>query len=231
MGEFVVGLDLGQAGDYTAIAVVEKVGQFETEQQTVREGAITYTKPVQVELPPHLYCRQLARADIGTKYPQIVRNTTAMLAMPELEGATLVVDGTGVGRAVIDMFLEAGLKPKAVHVTSGTNSHFENGYWRVPKKDLVAAAVAPLQDKRLLFTATSPLNEILAKEMMNFKIKITEAANETFGAWRSGENDDLIFAVMLACWWAQRTVKRNAVPASAGSYSYKLLGTSAKGAR
>ena len=33
-----------------------------------------------------------------------------------------------------------------------------------------------------------------------FRVKITEAANETFGAWREGQHDDLLLAVALAAW-------------------------------
>lgn len=201
MGEYVVGLDLGQAQDYTAIAVVERVAQFVREKQTIRGS--TFTETVKVEQPPLLRCRQLARVELGTKYPDIVKKAKAMLEMPQLKGATLVVDGTGVGRAVVDMFRAAGLQPKAVQITSGSTVNQEKGYYYVPKRDLVAAVQVSLQDKRLTFAQESPLNEVLVKEMLNFKVKITESANDVYGAWREGQHDDLIFAVMLATWWAQ----------------------------
>jgi hypothetical protein len=207
MVKFVVGVDLGQATDYTAISVVQRVPVFANELVKGKHGT-DYTKMARVEKPPYLHCRQLARAEIGTKYPEIVRKTKAMLETPQLRGALLVVDGTGVGRPVIDMFREAGLRPVAVHITSGTKIHFEDGYWYVPKRELVAAAQVPLQDKRLVFTQDSPLNETLVREMQAFKIKITESANDTYGAWREGENDDLIFSVMLASWAAQRIKQR-----------------------
>jgi hypothetical protein len=35
-------------------------------------------------------------------------------------------------------------------------------------------------------------------------VKITAAANETFAAWREGAHDDLVLAVALACWHADR---------------------------
>ncbi len=217
MGQYVVGIDLGQASDYTAICVLERLPpQMVTEKQPVKMGPDTFMKTVTVEKPPHLHCRQLARVDLGTKYPEIVRKAKAMLATPQLEGATLVVDGTGVGRAVIDMFREAGLRPLAVHITSGATVHFDKGYWYVPKKDLVAAAQVPLQDRRLVFTNASQWNDALTREMQAFKIKITESANDTYGAWREGENDDLIFAVMLAAWAAQRMRPRK--PARMISY-------------
>jgi hypothetical protein len=204
MGHYVVGVDLGQSQDHTALTVVERIPQFAMKPRRQAVGSVTILVEERIEQPPLLHCRQLGRADLGTKYPEIVRKVKAMLGTPQLKDATLVVDGTGVGRAVIDMFREAGLRPLAVHITSGATAHFEDGYWYTPKRDLVAAAQVPLQDKRLVFTQASELNEVLVKEMMDFKIKITAAANDTYGSWREGQHDDLIFSVMLACWAAQR---------------------------
>jgi hypothetical protein len=42
------------------------------------------------------------------------------------------------------------------------------------------------------------------RELQQFQVKITAAANETFGVWRDGQHDDLVLAVALACWWAER---------------------------
>ena len=45
---------------------------------------------------------------------------------------------------------------------------------------------------------------ILVRELQQFQVKITQAAHETFGVWREGQHDDLVLAVALACWWAER---------------------------
>ena len=42
------------------------------------------------------------------------------------------------------------------------------------------------------------------KELQNFQVKITLSANETFGSWREGIHDDLVLAVSLAAWWAEK---------------------------
>ncbi len=117
------------------------------------------------------------------------------------------------------MFREAGLRPKAITITNGNSVTFDKGYWHVPKRDLVSAVQVPLQSKRLKFTEESPLNESLVNEMNNFKVKITEAANDTYGAWREKDHDDLILAVMLAAWWAQRPVPKPTQP------SYSMVET------
>ncbi len=36
--------------------------------------------------------------------------------------------------------------------------------------------------------------------MQNFKVKITTSANETFGAWREGQHDDMVLSVAMAAW-------------------------------
>ena len=34
-------------------------------------------------------------------------------------------------------------------------------------------------------------------------MKVTESANETFGAWRDGQHDDLVLAIACAAWAAE----------------------------
>ncbi len=41
----------------------------------------------------------------------------------------------------------------------------------------------------------------LVRELQDFRVTITEAANDTYGG-RTGAHDDLVLAVALACWGA-----------------------------
>jgi hypothetical protein len=173
---------------------------------------MSYSGMLRAEKPAHYHVRHLERYPLGTLYPVIVTKIADLLQMPVLRGAKLVVDGTGVGRPVVDMFRAAGLKPIAVLITGGDKVNHEGGYWRVPKRDLVGAVQVPLQDKRLKFAENLPLASTLIQEMLNFKVKITESANDTYGAWREGQHDDLILSVMLAAWWAQRPVPEEMQP-------------------
>jgi hypothetical protein len=70
----------------------------------------------------------------------------------------------------------------------------------VPKKDLVGALQILLQAGRLKIAKSLPAAAILVKELENFRVKITVAANESFEAWRDGDHDDLVLAVALSCW-------------------------------
>ena len=133
-----------------------------------------------------------------------------LLLRPALRDASLVVDQTGVGRAVVDMLWDElrGQVPchfTAVTITGGhavTNP--ANGCLHVPKKELVGAVQVLLQSRRLRIAQTLPEAPVLVKELDNFRVKITEAANETFGAWREGQHDDLVFATALAAFMALR---------------------------
>jgi hypothetical protein len=67
----------------------------------------------------------LQRLELGMSYPAVVQTVKDLLARPPLDGndgikpAQLVIDETGVGRAVGDIFDEAGLKPVRVSITAG----------------------------------------------------------------------------------------------------------------
>jgi hypothetical protein len=125
---------------------------------------------------------------------------------PELAGhVRLVVDETGVGKPVVDMLRQAKLRPIPVTITAGTrDAHVEHGIWRVSKRELVSVVKVLLQSRTLKIAPMLPEAGVLVKELENFQMKITDAMNDTYGAWREGEHDDLVLATALACWWAKR---------------------------
>ena len=61
-----------------------------------------------------------------------------------------------------------------------------------------------LQGDRLKFAAGLPEVKTLVGELLSFEVRITEAGSDTYGAWREGAHDDLVFAVALAAWYAER---------------------------
>jgi len=118
-------------------------------------------------------------------------------------GATLIVDHTGVGRPVVDEFVKAGLKPIAITITGGDTPSRDGTHWRVPKRDLVSRLAVALQSERLKAAKELPVAAVLVQELLNFKVKITAAANDTYSAWRENDHDDLVLAVALAVWYAE----------------------------
>jgi len=84
----------------------------------------------------------------------------------------------------------------------------------VPKKELVASLQVLLQTRRLKVAKTLPEAATLVRELETFRVKVTEAANETFGAWREGQHDDLVLAVALAAWMGERCLPEGPVALS-----------------
>jgi hypothetical protein len=61
-----------------------------------------------------------------------------------------------------------------------------------------------LEQRRLRIAKGLPDAPVLVRELLNFRVTITPSAHETFGAWRENEHDDLVLAVALAAWLAER---------------------------
>jgi hypothetical protein len=188
--DYYCGLDLGQAADFTALAIAERT-----------EGPDPANPNRRV---PLFAVRHLQRWARGTAYPEIVEAVRTLAGVPPLPGCTLVVDATGVGRAVVDLFRAARpalpCRLRAVTITAGQHAAAGAAGETAPKKDLVACLQVLLQSRRLAIAKELPDAAVLRKELQHFKVKVTTAGNETFEAWRERDHDDLVLAVALACW-------------------------------
>jgi hypothetical protein len=195
--QYFLGLDLGQARDPSALAVVERV-ELVGEWDAVR---FAHWREIELRL------RRLERLPLGIRYPEIedwVRGVVATLAQ---EGeCELLVDATGVGRPVVDHLRAGGVgcRIRAVTVTGGQAEKSEGGYDYVPKKDLMAGLRVLLEYNELKIARVMRYVEEFKKEMADMRVKVTLAGNEQYGAWRDGEHDDLVFAVALGCWGAAK---------------------------
>ena len=185
MTDFFVGLDLGQANDYTALSVLEKI-----REPGIRDAIY--------------HVRHLERVR-NVPYPQIVSKVSDMIRTPPLAGnAALVVDATGVGAPVVDLFRQAGLNPVGVLIHGGDKATHEGTSWRVPKRNLAATLQVLFQSGRLKISSKLPLASTMQSELMNFKVKIDpRTAHDSYSAWREADHDDLVLSVALAAWWAE----------------------------
>jgi hypothetical protein len=76
-----------------------------------------------------------------------------------------------------------------------------NGYWSVPKKDLVFPAVAAFQQGKIRIAKGIKDRDALVHELKNYSRKTNIATgNMAFEPWRESDHDDLLFAVCLALW-------------------------------
>ena len=193
---FVLGVDIGQAHDYTALVILERAGT-------------------------ELHARHLERLPLNTSYPNQVERVADLVDSPELGRNVLVaVDGTGVGRAVTDL-LRTALKPLqaplvSITITGGVATTRAGSRWSVPKRDLVAAAQVALQTKRLKIAAALPTAQLLVDELTAYRVKVSDEGHDTYGNGREAPNDDLVLATAIATYVATR--RRGARMVHAGSW-------------
>jgi hypothetical protein len=217
-----VGVDLGQANDFTAIAVLKQ--EIVPPESALFAPVGEHPGNRLVEGRSVYDLVYLKRPKLGTPYDVIARRVADLICELEPQGAfgelgqvTLSVDGTGVGRGVVDMldteFKRRGATSKSVPKVdfrrvsvTGSNASLKrpsrsDGYWSVPKRDLVFPAVAAFQQKRLRIAKGIRDRDALVNELKNYRRTTNIATgNMSFEPWRESEHDDLLFAVCLALW-------------------------------
>jgi len=182
--------------DPSTIAVVERA-----ELRGAWDAAyFAYKKVAELRL------RGLERIPLGTPYPEVVQRVVEVVEMREFEGrAHLIVDSTGVGTPVVDFLRKA--RPRArlkpVWVMSGDRQSYSDGYYNVPKRDLIIGLQVLFQNRDLRIARNLAHGETLVEELANVEVKVTPSGREQMSAWRQGLHDDLVFAVALACWGAK----------------------------
>src|ERR687889_134558 len=184
MGSVTVGVDIGQRRDPTAIAVVEQEHRGSETHHTVRH---------------------LERLPLGSPYPAVAERVAAVVggvhAATSGEAPTLYVDATGVGTPIVDVLRAASVgdltQLKAVFFNHGDRRKVERGEVKLGKAWLVSRLQTLLQSG-LLHLPRNAEAEALGKELLDYEIRVTEDANDRYGAFRVGAHDDLVTALGLA---------------------------------
>lgn len=159
MPAYFLGLDLGQAADYTALAILERQPRESSKE------------------PPVFHCRHLQRWPLKTSYPKIVEDTVEIVSSDYLQNPVrafdkqthhgylsdikaarssqepvLAIDATGAGAPVVDLFKKAfnhGQSLRVVESYSASYSGFGDTI-RPPERALpplpkVSVALRPIQ--------------------------------------------------------------------------------------
>jgi hypothetical protein len=195
---YIAGLDLGQAQEFTALAILERF-----------ESAGDPAAPER-KREWHYAIRHLERYALGTSYPTVFERVVKLFASPPLSNSTLVVDQTGVGKAVVDMLRRA--RPKGnlrpVTITGGSAVVPDGAGYHIPKKELVSVMQVLLQSRRLQVARTLPEASMLIKELENFRTKVTSSTNDAALDWRERPQDDLVLGVAIAAWMGEHGIKQ-----------------------
>jgi hypothetical protein len=172
-----MGVDFGQAADFTAIAILEVT---EEEYQ----------------------CRHLERLALGMTYPdQVDRIADLWHVLSDQGRVGVVADATGVGRAVVDLLRLEVRKVTGLTITGGDAVTWDGGREvRVPKRDLVSTTKVLLQGGYLRIAASLAEAPTLVRELLAFEARINLRGHDTYEAWREGEHDDLVLALAMGAW-------------------------------
>jgi hypothetical protein len=205
---WIVGVDLGQSTDPTAIAVLQHItGVLDPNSAYERHTGLGSLPQTPAEC---MHVRHLARLPLGMSYPAMVQQVKDLLARPPLNGdvrtktkpAELVIDQTGVGAAVGDIFDGAGMHPIRVSITAGDQvTCVGPRHWHVSKTTLISTVDARLHTGELKFASALCDAEAMRDELKDFRRKLSDAGRATYAA-RANAHDDLVLAVAIATLWA-----------------------------
>ncbi len=178
-------IDLGQAHQFTALAVLERTD--------------SPRRPTEYDV------RHLERFPPGIPYREIFARVREVFDEETLAGTMLAADQTGVGKPVVDLLRDAEVNAElgVVAVTAGLRSVYESGLQLVPKIELVGTLQVLLQGRRLRVSDRLPEAATLLSELTTFRAAVATSA-EAQPEWRVGIHDDLVFAVALAAWLGER---------------------------
>ncbi|HVK13907.1 MAG TPA: hypothetical protein VM597_34510 [Gemmataceae bacterium] len=182
---YVAGVSLGQASEATGFAVLERRGP---------PAEATYAVRHLVRFPP------------GTPYAAVVGAVAEAFAEPPLRGSALLIDQTAVGRNIYDLFRNGntGAAVWGLAVTAGHSAGKDDrGGELVPKKDLVGVLQVLLQGKRLKVAQGLDMAATLADELQQFRMRTVPLTDDVV-EWRERPHDDLVLAVAVAAWQAER---------------------------
>ncbi len=199
---YLLGVDLAQRSDFTAIALLERGAQansvFGGTTPTWDVTALDRTQHTSYEV----ICDRVARLMGSDKLrPKRIAPGGRWRTVAQ---TTLVVDSTGVGGPVVDMLRRRGLSPVEVLITGGVDPvEMSHTSWRVPKRDIVLAVQLAMENRALRVAEGLPHAETLKQELQDFRYKLDPiTAHDSYGAWRVGQHDDLVLAVALPLWYA-----------------------------
>lgn len=216
--EYICAVDVAKKRDYTTI-------QIYRDTQEVIHHPPEAGRPDQIVSFLDLVYQTKMQAVRYTEQAKIIRDLLGRIQL--LHNTQLLVDGTGVGEAVVDIMRGTGLNPLPIVFTGGTSARpvyadfgkvFGSGSNRlnhtqvlkeilVPKEDLVHAGMLVVEQKRIRLAANLPHEDDFKRQLTAFKGKVNEATGRRKFENESDDiHDDFVVTFLMAAWW--RTYSR-----------------------
>jgi len=174
----IIGVDIGQAQDYTAIALL---------------------RPAMVGLVREYHCIWIERLPLGTSYIEVIRRVDRHRQKVG-GGSMIVIDATGVGRPIVEQ-ARREIKGTQIHGLTITGGQAGHG-WNVPKRALITNLQIMLQTKTLKIAAGMVFTSTIEDELIAYQVRVSTSGHESYEPWRESEHDDLVLALSIAGWAA-----------------------------
>lgn len=167
---------------------------------------------------------------IDPTYEEMIVSAATLAGRPELmHNADLLIDGNGVGDAVVEGLRKKKLYPIPIIATGGVSAHaqyddpfgavFGDSVERtqsiralrqitVPKAHLVTAGIVLLEQHRIGLAEGLPPEEVEAfiEQLQAFRQEHTQGTKHI--AWNAADDevhDDYVSALLMLAWWTART--------------------------
>jgi len=172
----------------------------------------------------HWLVRHIQRLKLNTKYPEIadelerlidkveyivkaanMQNRAGNLVPADFAEFTVFMDATGVGKPVADEIRKRGIKITPVYFNYGdqrtpfreTPDDLELSI-RLGKSYMVSRLQVLLQTSRIHLPQRSEEARVMAQELLDYQIRVSDKGTETAGAFKVGTHDDLATSLGLA---------------------------------
>jgi hypothetical protein len=195
---WIVGWDPAKSHDRSVLAAIHHTVVPVEGRDGWIEGKRSYTQKSTTRYD----LRFLHSLPVGLNYVDQALAVREILSRAPLDRATLIVDASGVGAALVDIARASGLRLNSLTITSGREQKQINGnHWHVAKGILVGKLMAAIQSAQLHVAAGLLEADALRSELQNFKVKTSVTGQESWNADVS-DTDDRLLAISYALWWA-----------------------------
>jgi hypothetical protein len=204
---FWFGVDLGKSKNYTAMAAIERRWRMATPEEFQASAGLGYHGEWEYRV---FY---LGRVALGTSYVDIaewVKDEVELKYAAGMPEPTLVIDGTGVGSAVVDYLRMRNVKAHIVNTVitggQGPGHRTEAKAVYVPRSEIMNSLRMAVERRRLKVDLSGPTTAVKCDRAQMLQV----LQRELKGIQMAGKdgcpegNDDLAFSLALAVWWGLR---------------------------
>ena len=187
--EHFLGIDVGGIHDYTALTLI-------------RKG----TAPAP-HVPPPLHVIDLQRT-LDTPFAAVAEEVKAI--DQDLGDVALAVDGTGIGRGLVEELRRIGLRPISITITDGSRITGGRRAWNVPHRMIYEEVFKIFSAERYRIAEGLGHRETLLGELQRCEVRRTERGHAHYGVFDGQDgHGDLLVSLGIASLLAEHYVERD----------------------